>query len=102
MNDFSHATLVPKKAEQIGVSLDPTPAPSEEIPSDFDDEHGATVSHSYRQLVKLAVGALGVVYGDIGTSPLYSIREALHSGHVTIDAADCGGLPQIPVVGYAS
>lgn len=29
----------------------------------------------------LALGALGVVYGDIGTSPLYALREALHSAH---------------------
>ena len=31
----------------------------------------------------LAVAAIGVVYGDIGTSPLYAFREALHavSGH---------------------
>ncbi len=27
----------------------------------------------------LVVGALGVVYGDLGTSPLYSIREAFES-----------------------
>jgi KUP system potassium uptake protein len=27
----------------------------------------------------LMVGALGVVYGDIGTSPLYALREALHA-----------------------
>ena len=26
-------------------------------------------------LWKLALGALGVVYGDIGTSPLYAVRE---------------------------
>jgi KUP system potassium uptake protein len=26
----------------------------------------------------IALGALGVVYGDIGTSPLYAIRESLH------------------------
>ena len=26
-------------------------------------------------LMKLAVGALGVVYGDIGTSPLYAVKE---------------------------
>ena len=26
----------------------------------------------------LVLGALGVVYGDIGTSPLYAFREALH------------------------
>lgn len=25
----------------------------------------------------LALGALGVVYGDIGTSPLYAVRETL-------------------------
>ena len=29
----------------------------------------------------LALGALGVVYGDIGTSPLYSIRECFHGQH---------------------
>ena len=29
-----------------------------------------------RSEVALAVGAIGVVYGDLGTSPLYSIREA--------------------------
>ncbi len=27
----------------------------------------------------LALGALGVVFGDIGTSPLYAIRESLHA-----------------------
>ena len=27
---------------------------------------------------KLALGSVGVVYGDIGTSPLYALREALH------------------------
>ncbi|MBX3744987.1 MAG: potassium transporter Kup [Verrucomicrobiae bacterium] len=29
----------------------------------------------------LALGALGVVYGDIGTSPLYAIRECFHGAH---------------------
>lgn len=29
----------------------------------------------------LAVGALGVVFGDIGTSPLYSLRESFHEHH---------------------
>ncbi|MFI5290612.1 MAG: KUP/HAK/KT family potassium transporter, partial [Polyangia bacterium] len=26
-------------------------------------------------LAKLALGALGIVYGDIGTSPLYAVKE---------------------------
>ncbi len=34
-----------------------------------------------RYLAALAVGALGVVYGDIGTSPLYALREAFHGAH---------------------
>jgi KUP system potassium uptake protein len=32
--------------------------------------------HAHRPLVYLALGALGVVYGDIGTSPLYALRES--------------------------
>jgi len=34
-----------------------------------------------RYLAGLAVAALGVVYGDIGTSPLYAMREAFHGPH---------------------
>jgi KUP system potassium uptake protein len=32
-------------------------------------------------LALLALGALGVVYGDIGTSPLYALRECFHGLH---------------------
>src|SRR6267378_8156671 len=34
-----------------------------------------------RYLVRLSLLALGVVYGDIGTSPLYAMREAFHGPH---------------------
>lgn len=34
-----------------------------------------------RYLALLSIGALGVVYGDIGTSPLYTLRECFHSEH---------------------
>jgi KUP system potassium uptake protein len=38
--------------------------------------------HSKARLPALTLGALGVVYGDIGTSPIYAIREALgHGSH---------------------
>ena len=39
--------------------------------------------HSKASLGALTLGALGVVFGDIGTSPLYALREAFHShdGH---------------------
>ena len=34
-----------------------------------------------RYLARLSLLALGVVYGDIGTSPLYALREAFHGPH---------------------
>jgi KUP system potassium uptake protein len=34
-----------------------------------------------RDLTKLAIGALGIVYGDIGTSPLYALRECVTGEH---------------------
>src|SRR5437867_2408761 len=34
-----------------------------------------------RYLARLSLLALGVVYGDIGTSPLYAMREAFHGPH---------------------
>jgi len=38
-------------------------------------------------MVKLAVGAIGVVFGDIGTSPLYAFRETF-AGHHTLTLDD--------------
>jgi len=32
-------------------------------------------------LAGLIIGAVGVVYGDIGTSPLYAMKEAFHGAH---------------------
>ena len=34
---------------------------------------------SSSSLAALAIGAVGVVYGDIGTSPIYALREALRA-----------------------
>ncbi len=42
----------------------------------------ATTQHPKGKLLAaLALGALGVVYGDIGTSPLYAVRECFHGDH---------------------
>ncbi len=43
--------------------------------------HSDKARHSPRRLLGLAVGALGVVYGDIGTSPLYALRECFFGSH---------------------
>ena len=37
--------------------------------------------HHHGGLVKLTVGAIGIVFGDIGTSPLYAFRETFAGHH---------------------
>ena len=40
----------------------------------------------------LTLGALGVVYGDIGTSVLYSVKEVFNAGHVAFNATNVYGV----------
>ena len=37
-------------------------------------------NHSKQQMTGLVLGAIGVVFGDIGTSPLYALKEVFHGG----------------------
>lgn len=39
-------------------------------------------------LSMMVLGALGIVYGDIGTSPLYAIRECFHHGYEITKSTD--------------
>ena len=58
-------------------------------------DHGEGHSHDHEgKLLALAFGALGVVYGDIGTSPIYSLKEAFHAHHMegVAPAADVLGI----------
>ncbi len=44
----------------------------------------STANRSPTVQATLALAALGVVYGDIGTSPLYALKEVFHGGHVAL------------------
>src|SRR6201996_8389916 len=48
-------------------------APATETPA----ANGHGQAHSTASLKGLLIGSIGVVYGDIGTSPLYALREAV-------------------------
>ncbi len=52
-------------------------------PSDSAPDTASAGGHGYRQggMVKMAVGAIGVVFGDIGTSPLYAMRDTFAGHH---------------------
>lgn len=45
------------------------------------DTHAASAPSGSAAKLALTLVALGVVFGDIGTSPLYAIKESMSSGH---------------------
>jgi KUP system potassium uptake protein len=45
--------------------------------------HELSHGHAQGPLYKLAIGAIGIVFGDIGTSPIYAFRETF-AGHHTL------------------
>jgi KUP system potassium uptake protein len=58
---------------------DPQPAgePAARIDGNVEGEH----THHHEGMLKLALGAIGIVFGDIGTSPLYAFRETFAGHH---------------------
>jgi KUP system potassium uptake protein len=46
-----------------------------------DPQSPAGYPQALPKTIPLALGALGVVFGDIGTSPLYAIKECFHGAH---------------------
>ena len=61
------------------TSGEPAETPAESPVSPTAAAAAQHESHGHPQnLWKLILGSIGVVYGDIGTSPLYALRESLH------------------------
>jgi KUP system potassium uptake protein len=56
-----------------------TDSVSADVPAAHHPAHGG--HHPSGGLAKLALGAVGVVFGDIGTSPIYAFRETFASHH---------------------
>ena len=57
------------------MSITATGGAEAEAPN--DTSHG----HAQGPLYKLAIGAIGIVFGDIGTSPIYAFRETFAGHH---------------------
>jgi KUP system potassium uptake protein len=49
--------------------------------ADAEAPHDSAHGHAQGPLSKLAIGAIGIVFGDIGTSPIYSFRETFAGHH---------------------
>ncbi|MFN5350779.1 MAG: potassium transporter Kup [Polaromonas sp.] len=53
------------------------------------------MSSQKSSLAALTLGAIGVVYGDIGTSVLYAVKEVFNHGHVAVTPDNVYGLMSI-------
>jgi KUP system potassium uptake protein len=79
------------------------PPPGEASGNAGPHAHSETASHdghaghglTGKGKLGLMIGAIGVVFGDIGTSPLYAMREALHHSR-------SGGAAELAVLGVVS
>jgi len=58
-------------------------------------QRGVSVQSSKSSLAALTLGAIGVVYGDIGTSVLYAVKEVFGSGHVPFTPDNIYGILSI-------
>jgi len=61
------------------------------------DRERASGAPQGRRLFLLSLGALGVVFGDIGTSPLYALRECFH-GEYAVDVTPANVLGILSLV----
>ncbi|HEY3521344.1 MAG TPA: KUP/HAK/KT family potassium transporter, partial [Rhodanobacteraceae bacterium] len=66
----------------------PNEHPSERVEAATGDKASDSGSKTQTALRTLVIGAVGVVFGDIGTSPLYTMKEAFYGPH---------GMPVSPV-----
>ncbi|HEU4722934.1 MAG TPA: potassium transporter Kup [Gemmatimonadaceae bacterium] len=84
---MSDPTSLPSSRDSIDAAAPPAidrrhgAAPHADVPPGPDAHHAAVHAPTGRRLAVLTLTALGVVYGDIGTSPLYTIKEAFGEAH---------------------
>ena len=83
-------TTEPKPTAEPEKKIEPSPTPTkgEAVkagdvlpPAETQSTEPPDKEPRGKYLAYLCLGALGIVYGDIGTSPLYSLRECFHSKH---------------------
>jgi KUP system potassium uptake protein len=77
----------PLISPQMSQAPSPSDRPPEPSSAPAPSQMPAHGTHAHRgpptgkALAGLALGALGVVYGDIGTSPLYALKECFNGEH---------------------
>ena len=82
---------MPNRADNVATSTEVIPAGHAALTA--EEELGEHRSDTSTGLAGLSVAALGVVFGDIGTSPVYTFRECFNPEHgLPLDAGHVLGI----------
>lgn len=83
-----HDPLPPVGQEQLPLFDEEALDIADYLRAEADADAGIHLDETRKQsLAALTLGAVGVVYGDIGTSPIYAFREALRATGVAVPGA---------------
>ncbi len=92
MDEQERGTPVePVSADLAAVTAEPAAAAA---PPHVNTEPGHGHGHGLG-MGALALGALGIVYGDIGTSPLYAFRESFDHHHLEVNRVNAFGVVSV-------
>jgi KUP system potassium uptake protein len=78
---------------------DPRSRPADAAPAEAPEPHGISPAHA--GAAALTLGALGVVFGDIGTSPLYALQTVFHADHGAVPTTQVAVYGVISLVFWA-
>ena len=70
-------------------------------PAETTAANGHGEAHSTASFTALTLGSIGVVYGDIGTSPLYALREAVVAASAGGEATPLGVTAVVSLILWA-
>ena len=88
---MAKSVKAPRAAKAARAATGKVDAESATPAHDDHDGHGSD------GFLKLAIGSIGVVFGDIGTSPLYALRESLaHAADNVSPEASVLGVISLP------
>ncbi|MBM3908328.1 MAG: potassium transporter Kup [Gemmatimonadetes bacterium] len=79
--DSSSPTPSADSPAPTAPASEPSTGAPGQVPAPQQAHHHVEEHPTGKRLAVLTLAALGVVYGDIGTSPLYALRECFKPGH---------------------
>ena len=91
----------PSDSRPSGASEGRPGAVAASAPRSAEPEGIRPTGHHHAGIAALTLGALGVVFGDIGTSPLYALQTVFHADHGAVPTSQSAVYGVLSLVSWA-